>query len=101
MRLARVVGTAVSTVKHDELVGLSLLVCSPCGPDGAPSTEPLVVATDTVGAGVGEVVLLAEGSAARVPARLTASPTDAAIVGIVDAVQVGGTTTFSKSGARP
>jgi ethanolamine utilization protein EutN len=93
MELALVVGMAVSTVKDPHLVGQTLLVCRPCDTTGAPSGEGQFVAVDTVGAGTGEIVLVARGSAARVPETVDRVPTDATVVGIVDSVQVDGTTT--------
>jgi microcompartment protein CcmK/EutM len=92
MELALVVGMAVSTVKDPNLVGLTLLVCQPCDGTGAPAGDNQFVAVDTVGAGVGEIVLVAAGSAARVPKQLGATPSDATVVGIVDSLQVDGAT---------
>jgi microcompartment protein CcmK/EutM len=98
MRLARVIGMAVSTVKDAELVGSTLLVCQPCDTSGAVVGEQAFVATDTVGAGVDDIVLVALGSAARMPQRLHAAPIDAAVVGIVDSIQSEGITTVAKGG---
>ena len=97
MRLAKVIGTTVATAKDPQLTGNSLLVCVGCGVDGEelPDETPYV-AVDTVGAGVGEVVLVATGSAARVAAATSSAPTDAAIVGIVDSVERGGRQTYRK-----
>ncbi len=97
MRFAKVVGTTVSTVKDPGLGALKLLLCLPCSEEGTEEegVEPFVAA-DTVGAGVGEVVLVTFGSAARVPGRTERAPTDATVVGIVDSIQVGARTTFRK-----
>ncbi len=97
MRFAKVVGTTVSTAKDPGLAALKLLLCVPCGADGVeePGAERFVAA-DTVGAGVGEVVLVTFGSGARVPGRTQRAPTDATVVGIVDLIQVGEETTFRK-----
>ncbi len=98
MRLAKVIGTTVATAKDPELTGSTLLLCVPCGADGEPlDGESPFVATDTVGAGDGEVVLVATGSAARVAAGTGSMPTDASVVGIVDSVQRDGRTTYSKA----
>ena len=97
MRLARVVGTTVSTAKDPNLSGHKLLLCAPCGTDGDEEAGDRFVAVDTVGAGVGEVVLVATGSAARVPESTRSAPTDATVVGIVDSIQSGATTTYSKA----
>jgi ethanolamine utilization protein EutN len=93
MELALVIGMAVSTVKDPHLVGHTLLVCRPCDTTGTPSGDGQFVAVDTVGAWAGEIVLVAHGSAARVPERVGRAPSDATVVGIVDSVQVDGTTT--------
>lgn len=95
MRIARVVGSAVSTVKDTELTGLKLLVVRE-----ATADDELVgttfVAIDTVGAGEGELVLVAEGSAARQTTATTDGPVDAAIMAILDSLEVDGQVTFRK-----
>jgi microcompartment protein CcmK/EutM len=96
MRIARVVGSAVSTVKEDSLVGHKLLLVRETDEEGEIS-GPVLVAVDAVGAGTGELVLISEGSAAR-QARSTANqPVDAVIMGILDSLEVDGTVTFRKS----
>lgn len=96
MRFARVVGTTVATVKDQELVALKLLLCVASELDGSARDSDPFVAVDTVGAGAGEVVLVAEGSAARVSAATRAAPTDATIVGIVDSIESEGGVTYRK-----
>ena len=59
---------------------------------------PRVVALDSVGAGVGELVLLVRGSSARLACELESYPVDAVILGIVDRVTVDGRSTFLKEG---
>ena len=93
MDVCWVVGQAVSTVKDESLRAAKILVCRPCGPDGKPTGEPFA-ATDTVGAGEHELVLVARGSAARATARTRDTPTDAAIVGILDSLTIDGETTY-------
>lgn len=88
MKLATVVGQVVSTVKQSGLDNLSLLVLRE-GEDG-----PTFVAVDLVGAGDGDVVLVATGSAARVCPQARDAPTDSAVVGIVDSVIHGGSVTY-------
>ena len=96
MRIARVVGSAVSTVKEDSLVGHKRLLVREADEEGE-TTGPVLVAVDGVGAGTGELVLISEGSAAR-QARSTADqPVDAVIMGILDSLEVDGTVTFRKS----
>ncbi len=95
MVLGKVVGTVVSTRKEDELAGLKFLLVKACDADGKP-TGATVVAVDAVGAGVGEVVLYASGSSARQTKVTKDRPVDATIMAIVDQVEVGGETKYSK-----
>ncbi|HUF48829.1 MAG TPA: EutN/CcmL family microcompartment protein [Vicinamibacterales bacterium] len=87
MLLARVVGTVVATRKDERLVSSKLLVVRPVDPGGTGDGNHLV-AVDTVDAGAGETVLIVSGSSARMAAGLKDCPVDAAIVGIVDRVDV-------------
>ncbi len=87
MILAKVVGTVVATRKDERLVGQKLLLAQPIGPDGKAKGNHLV-AVDTVDAGSGDKVLIVSGSSARMAADLKDLPVDAAIVGIVDNVEV-------------
>lgn len=95
MLIARVVGSAVSTIKDDSLRGLKLLVVRE-----ATHRNELVgkafVAADTVGAGIGELVLIAQGSSARQTAQTKDRPVDAVIMGILDELEVEGEMTFVK-----
>jgi ethanolamine utilization protein EutN len=95
MEVCRVVGQAVATVKDPGLRAAKLLLVVPVGPDGSDRGE-IYAAADTVGAGEHELVLVARGSAARATARTQEAPADAAIVGILDSVTVGGETTYRK-----
>ena len=84
MRLARVIGSVVATRKHHTLVGARLLLTQPVDQDGR-SVGVAQLAVDSVGAGVGELVLLVlEGRAAGAALGRRAAPVDVAIVGIVD-----------------
>jgi microcompartment protein CcmK/EutM len=87
MQLAKVIGTVVATRKEDSLVGYKLLVLEVQDPGGAFPDGERLVAIDTLGAGVSETVLFVRGGAARV-GLLTPAPVDAAVVGIVDTVDV-------------
>ncbi len=87
MILARIVGTVVATRKDQRLVGSKLLVAQPVDPTGNAEGACLV-AVDTVDAGVGETVLIVSGSSARMASGLKDCPVDAAVVGIVDVVDV-------------
>ncbi|HEY0451134.1 EutN/CcmL family microcompartment protein [Actinophytocola sp.] len=97
MQLAKVLGQVVATVKEPGLDRFTLLLLQETGePDPDQVGGPAFVAVDLVGAGEGEIVLVACGSAARVAAGADA-PTDRAVVGIADSVVRGGTVTYRKS----
>ena len=87
MLLAKIVGTVVATRKDPRLVSNKLLVVRPVDPHGKGDGNYLV-AVDTVDAGVGETVLIVSGSSARMASGLKDCPVDAAIVGIIDAVEI-------------
>jgi ethanolamine utilization protein EutN len=87
MLLAKVIGTVVATRKDPRLVSTKLMVVRGVDPRGKAEGNYLV-AVDTVDAGVGETVLVVSGSSARMAAGLKDTPVDAAIVGIIDAVEV-------------
>jgi microcompartment protein CcmK/EutM len=95
MRIARVVGRAVSTAKAESLVGQKLLLVRESDEHGA-FTGPVFVAVDAVGAGTGELVLVADGSAARYTGTTSGQPIDAVIMGILDSLETDGTVTFRK-----
>lgn len=99
MQLARVRGNVVASIKASGLAAHKLLLLEPVSAEspleGAGAAPPYV-AIDLAGAGVGEVVLVALGSAARIDADGQSAPTDAAVVAIVDSVQCDGRTTFTK-----
>ena len=82
MLVGKVVGTIVSTRKNEKLVGSKFMVIEPIEKLGDPNKK--IVAIDNVGAGIGEIVLVATGSAARIGCDCGTAPVDAAIVGIVD-----------------
>ena len=81
MLVGKVVGSVVSTRKNENLIGSKFMIVEPI-----PSlkVENRIVAVDKVGAGIGELVLVAQGSAARIGCDMEKSPVDAAIVGIID-----------------
>ena len=89
MILARVVGTVVSTVKRPQFEGAKLLLVQPETPQGEARGATLL-AIDSVGAGIGEKVLVViEGKAAGDALGKKAAAVDAAIIGIIDQVEVG------------
>jgi len=87
MILARILGTVVATRKDERLQGKKLLLVRPISLEGKDESGYLV-AVDTVGAGFRETVIVVSGSSARMATDCKDRPIDAAIVGIVDTVQV-------------
>ena len=101
MFLARVTGTVVASQKVGSMTGHRLLTVEPLRVD--PQSRDRLIGTgrtfvcfDTVGSGLGEVVLIVQGSSARMIPELEKLPTDATIIGIVDAVQVENREIFKK-----
>jgi microcompartment protein CcmK/EutM len=87
MLLAKIVGTVVATRKDPRLVSNKLMVARAMDPRGKLEGSYLV-AVDTVDAGIGETVLIVSGSSARMASGLKDCPVDAAIIGIVDAIEL-------------
>ena len=83
MQLARVIGTVVATIKNESLVGRTLLVIQTLNKDLKPQGKPMV-AVDSVGAGIGELVFWCRGKEASFPFKREDTPTDCTIVAIVD-----------------
>lgn len=102
MQLARVRGNVVASIKAAGLASHKLLLLEPvsaAAPNAATrdAAANSYTAIDLVGAGVGEIVLVTLGSAARIAEGGQNAPTDAAVIAIVDSVQFDGKTTFLKS----
>jgi ethanolamine utilization protein EutN len=100
MFLARITGSVVATQKVASMTGQKLLIVDPLrikedDPTKLLPTGRTFVVVDTVGAGEGEVVLCVQGSSARFTPQTKELPVDAAIIGIVDQVQVQGRQAFS------
>jgi len=95
MQLGRVLGTVVSTQKDEKLEGMKLLLVQATDVRGNPQGA-YAVAVDSVGAGVGEIVLYASGSSARQTTLTKDKPVDTVIMAIVDTVEMNGDVTFSK-----
>lgn len=95
MLLGKVVGTVVATRKVDTLEGLKFLVVQGVD-DTMKLTSTLVVCADSVGAGVDEIVLFCQGSAARQTPQTNNRPVDGVIMAIVDMVEVGGEVRYKK-----
>ena len=82
MIVGKVVGSLVSTRKNDNLIGSKFMIVEPV--ESMRNTGSRLVAIDIIGAGIGEYVLVAQGSAARIGCDMADAPIDAAIVGIID-----------------
>jgi ethanolamine utilization protein EutN len=90
MLLARVVGNVVATQKNAKLEGSKLLLVQPVDLDGAPRGAA-VLAIDSVDAGVGDrVLLIQDGRSAQLVLGRGVAAVDAAVVGVVDAVDLSG-----------
>ena len=99
MYLGKVIGSVVATKKDASMKGRKLLMLRPMlvDPDKPWQFKPsnnTIVAVDTLGAGEGELVMFAQGSSARQADGLKALPVDAAIVGLVDSVDILGKNTY-------
>lgn len=99
MILAQVVGTVVSTRKDAGLVGLKLLLVREVDAHFKP-VGAFVVAADAMGAGAEELVLVVQGSSARMTEVSREKPVDAVIAGIVDAVEMSGRDVYLKHAAK-
>ena len=101
MFVAKVTGSLVSTQKVDSMKGFKLLIVEPYRIE-AKDRQSLVttgrtfVAVDTLGAGIGDYVILTQGSSARLTPETKTLPIDAVVVGIVDKVQVDESTIYSR-----
>ncbi len=87
MNIGKVIGTLVATRKDDTLVGSKLMITQPLNLKQEYDGKP-IVCVDTVGAGIGEIVIYVTGTASRNAARKKDASIDAAIVGIVDNIDV-------------
>ena len=96
MIIAKVVGSAVATIKDENLIGTKLLIVRETNLQGEPTGKPLV-AIDTVNAGTGDLVLIAGGSSARQTTLTKNRPVDAVIMAVVDSLEVEGEVTYRKS----
>ncbi len=99
MFLARVTGSVVATHKVESMIGRKLLTVEPLRVDPAKrdrlvGTGRTFVCVDTVGAGLDEMVLIVQGSSARLTPETEKLPVDATIIGIVDTVNVENNTIF-------
>jgi ethanolamine utilization protein EutN len=88
MKIGRVVGSLWSTKKNDLLTGMKLMIVEPINPLDADEKYQPIVAVDSIGAGIGEDVIYATGSSARKATLNQESPVDAAILGIIDNIEI-------------
>jgi len=95
MLICRVVGNVVSTIKDEKLTGKKILIVREATTENELVGKPLA-AIDTVDAGVGDLVLIAQGSSARQTTLTKETPTDAVIMAIIDELAVDGKITFKK-----
>ena len=103
MFLARVTGSVVATQKVASMTGRKLLTVEPLRVEPAQrdrlvTTGRTFVVVDTVGAGQGELVLIVQGSSARLTPETEKLPIDAVVIGLVDTVDVGGHVVFAAHG---
>jgi len=103
MFLAKVEGAVVATKKDPSMSGRKMLLLRPQLVDDKDPTKfrpgaNTIVAVDSVGAGVGEMVLFTQGSSARLAPGMKDAPVDAVIIGIVDSVDVLGRRVFRAGG---
>ena len=101
MFIAKVTGSVVSTQKVREVVGHKLMVVEPYRLDAKTrkkltTTGRTFIAIDTIGSGVGEFVLIAQGSSARLTEETKNMPIDALIIGIIDSVHVENASVFDR-----
>ena len=97
MVIGKVTGTVVASQKEPELIGLKFLAVAPIDLETGAVRGGGVIAVDAVGAGIGEVVLYAQGSSARQTNVTQNRPVDATIMAIVDTFEVDGEVLYTKT----
>lgn len=95
MILGKITGTVVATQKDEKLVGSKLMIVQDINLDGELERK-YTVAVDAMGAGIGEIVLVATGSSARQTRATSNKPVDAVIMAIVDTVEICGKVRYQK-----
>ncbi len=96
MILAKVVGTVVSTRKEPKIEGIKFLLLEKINPSNMQGKGDYLVAMDSVGAGLGEVVFFVAGSSSRMTATTEGKPSDATIISIVDSIDINGEYVYRK-----
>lgn len=87
MKLAKVIGTIVATRKEESLVGCKLMIIRRVN-GMSEYIDSEEIAVDFVGAGIGDIVLIAQGSSVRVDPKRKESIIDMGIIGIIDAIDI-------------
>jgi microcompartment protein CcmK/EutM len=100
MILAKVIGNVVSTRKEPKIEGIKFLLLEKVNPTTLQGSGDYLVAMDSVGAGIGEVVFYVAGSSSRMTAVTEGKPSDATIVAIVDAIEIKGSYVYQKDQIR-
>ena len=95
MLIAKVIGTTISTIKDEKLIGRKLLILRQADETGTPFGKPYV-AVDTLDAGIGDLVLTAHGSSGRMTDLTQNRPVDAVIMAVIDHLEVGGKVVYRK-----
>lgn len=85
MHIGKITGNIVATRKDEKLVGCKLMIIQPLNSNMEPISNQMV-AVDTVGAGIGDIIIYASGTAARIAAKKHDSPIDLSIIGIIDTI---------------
>lgn len=85
MHIGKITGNIVATRKDEKLVGCKLMIVQPLNPNMEADGKAMI-AVDTVGAGIGDIVMYASGTAARIAAKKLDSPIDLSIIGIIDTI---------------
>jgi microcompartment protein CcmK/EutM len=96
MVLAKVIGTVVSTRKEPKIEGIKLLLLDKIDPSTMEGKGDYLVAMDSVGAGAGEIVFYTSGSSSRMTSTTEGKPSDAAIIAIVDNIEMHGKLVYRK-----
>ena len=96
MRIARVIGTTISTIKDEKVRGSKLLILRQTDETGKITGKPFV-AVDLVDAGVDDLVLTGHGSSARQTYQTKDCPVDAVVIAVIDHLEVDGEVVFRKS----
>lgn len=96
MVVCRVKGSVVSTNKTDKLQGMKLMVVCQFNIETGKEDGNAYIAIDTVGAGEGEIVMVVSGSSSRQTLQTENKPVDAAIIAIIDSIEIEGRIVFKK-----